>query len=121
MAFTHEMRLEVSDHARTMMVALYEIYRQHVTSVRQASESAVQMQWSLWASATKSSGTCWRSCTLWSLYSMPTQRTSRRHNKRLPLTPECDQERSGPALSAPTPAARAYQARDAPRWSAALE
>lgn len=44
-AFTMDLRPEVSEHARAMMVALYEIYREHAASVRLASEEAVEMQW----------------------------------------------------------------------------
>jgi hypothetical protein len=44
-AFTLDLRPEVSEHARAMMVALFEIYREHATSVRPAGEEAVQTQW----------------------------------------------------------------------------
>jgi len=44
-AFTMDMRPAVSEHARAMMVALYEIYQEHALSVRPATEEAVAAQW----------------------------------------------------------------------------
>lgn len=44
-AFTHDMRPDVSEHARNMMVALYEIYRDHAVAVRPATEDTVRAQW----------------------------------------------------------------------------
>lgn len=46
-AFTMDLRPEVSEHARAMMVAMYEIYREHAASVRLASEAEVEEQWRL--------------------------------------------------------------------------
>jgi hypothetical protein len=44
-AFTLDMRPEISEAARTVMVCLYEVYRENTASVRQATEAAVEAQW----------------------------------------------------------------------------
>jgi hypothetical protein len=43
--FTLDLPAEVGEHARDMMVALYEIYRDHAASVRSATEAEVNEEW----------------------------------------------------------------------------